>query len=221
MSGGYSRAEAALKALLESDPTIGVSKTRRLGPDWNMREALLVRDYQDHVSIVIERPERAPKIEPHLGDTMPIRWIPPAADSSLERLMISCPDHALRATFLSLVGEVLDRVDSTHNSVYLEVSKVVDDWRRILETSHAAISRQLLIGLFARNLSFDQLARLFGGSHHDRHLRREIEPADALYSSFDGGRLRFIDLPAADQRSARADAYSQRRENNPPDAARL
>ncbi|WP_417555692.1 PD-(D/E)XK motif protein [Microbacterium sp.] len=148
MSGGYSRAEAALKALLGSDPTIGVSKTRRLGPDWNMREALLVRDYQDHISIVIERPERAPKIEPHLGDTMPIGWIPPGSDSSLERLMISCPDQALRTTFLSLVGEVLDRVESTHNSVYLEVSKVVDDWRRVLESSRAAVSRPLLIGLF-------------------------------------------------------------------------
>lgn len=148
MSGGYSRAETALRALLESAPSIGVSKTRRLGPDWNMREALLVRDYQDHVSIVIERPDRAPRIEPHLGDTMPVSWIAPTADSPLERLMISCPDRALRVTFLSLIGEVLDRVDSAHSSVYLEVSKVIDDWRRILETSRAATSRSLLTGLF-------------------------------------------------------------------------
>lgn len=148
MSGGYSRAEAALAALLESTPTLEVSKTRRLGPDWNMREALLVRDHQDRVSLVIERPENAPRIEPSLGSTLPITWIDPSAGSALDRMMIACPDPALRTTFLSLVGEVLDRVDSSHGSVYLEVSKVVDDWRRVLETSRIAFSRTLIVGLF-------------------------------------------------------------------------
>lgn len=148
MSGGYSRAEAALAALLESAPTLEVSKTRRLGPDWNMREALLVRDHQDRVSLVIERPENAPRVEPPLGDTLPVNWIAPSADAPLERLMITCPDPALRMTFLSLIGEVLDRVDSTHSSIYVEVSKVVNDWRRVLETARATSSRTLIVGLF-------------------------------------------------------------------------
>lgn len=148
MSGGYSRAEAAFKALLESTPTLEVSKTRRLGPDWNMREALLVRDHQDRVSLVIERPEHTPRIEPSLGNTMPITWIAPSGDSPLERMMITCPDPALRTTFLSLIGEVLDRVDSTHGAVYVEVAKVVDDWRRVLETASTAFSRSLVVGLF-------------------------------------------------------------------------
>ncbi|MFC4138526.1 MULTISPECIES: PD-(D/E)XK motif protein [unclassified Microbacterium] len=148
MSSGHSRVEAALEALLDSDPTLEISKTRRLGPDWNMREALLVRDHQDHLSLVVERPEHAPRIEPHLGDTMPITWIAASTDSPLERMMIGCPDRGLRTTFLSLIGEVLDRVDATHNSVYIEVSKVVEDWRRVLETVRTSTSRTILIGLF-------------------------------------------------------------------------
>lgn len=148
MSRGYSRAEAALTALLESTPTLEVSKTRRLGPDWNMREALLVRDHQDRVSLVIERPEDAPRVEPSLGDTLPVNWIAPSVDSPLERLMITCPDPALRMTFLSLIGEVLDRVDSTRGSIYIEVSKVVKDWRRVLETARVAFSRTFIVGLF-------------------------------------------------------------------------
>lgn len=162
MSGGYSRAEAAFEALLRSKPTLEASKTRRLGPDWNMREALLVRDHQDHISLVIDRPEHMPRIEPHLGQTMPMSWIPPSLDSPLERLMIACPDPALRMTFLSLIGEVLDRVDSTRNSVYIEVSKVVADWRRILESSRLTLSRSMIVGLFGELVVLRDLVKQRG-----------------------------------------------------------
>lgn len=148
MSGGYSRAEAALKALLQESPTLEVSKARRLGPDWNMREALLVLDYSGRLSFVIERPESLPRIEPRLGDSLPVSWIPPSVGDPLERIRIDCPESALRATFLSLIGEVLDRVDAKHGNVYVEVSKVVDDWRRALQAARTGLSRQGLIGLF-------------------------------------------------------------------------
>lgn len=148
MSNGYSRAEEALRALMQETPTLEVSKARRLGPDWNMREALLVLDYADRLSFVIERPEDLPRIEPKLGGTLPISWIAPSEDHPRERIKIDCPDPALRATFLSLVGEVLDRVDAKRATVYLEVSKVVEDWHRALQAARSGLSRQALIGLF-------------------------------------------------------------------------
>lgn len=145
---GYSRVEEALRALLRERPTLQVSKTRRLGPDWNMREALLVLDYTGQVSLVVERPEEIPRIVPKLGGPLPVTWIPPSAESAAERLKIDCPDPALRMTFLSLVGEVLDRVDAKRGTVYLEVSQVVDDWRRALRTVRNGLSREGVIGLF-------------------------------------------------------------------------
>lgn len=148
MSGGYSRAEEALRALLRAAPTLEVSKARRLGPDWNMREALLVLDHADQLSFVIERPDGLPRIEPRVGGALPIGWIPPSAEDPRERLKIDCPDPALRPTFLSLIGEVLDRVDARRGSVYLEVSRVVDDWRRALRAARSNLSRQQLIGLY-------------------------------------------------------------------------
>jgi len=137
-----------MKALLNETPTLEVSKARRLGPDWNMREALLVLDHADQISFVIERPEDLPRIEPKLGGPLPISWIAQSADSPRERIKIDCPDPALRTTFLSLIGEALDRVDAKHGTVYLEVSKVVDDWRRALQAARSGLSRQGLIGLF-------------------------------------------------------------------------
>lgn len=148
MSRGFSRVEAALKALLQETPTLEISKARRLGPDWNMREALLVLDYTGQLSFVVDRPEDLPQIEPGLGDSLPVSWIGPSSDSPRERIKIDCPDPALRMTFLSLVGEVLDRVEVTRGSVYLEVSKVVHDWRRALHAAQSKLSRQGLIGLF-------------------------------------------------------------------------
>lgn len=147
MSGGYSRAEAALNALLRESPTPEVSKARRLGPDWNMREAFLVVDYSGRLSFVIERPADLPRIELKLGGALPVSWIPASEAEPLERVRIDCPDPALRQTFLSLIGEVLDRVDATRVPVYLEVAKVVDDWRRALQAARG-VSREGLIGLF-------------------------------------------------------------------------
>lgn len=162
MSGGFSRAEAALRALLQEVPTLEVSKARRLGPDWNMREALLVVDYLGQLSFVIERPESIPRIEPRLGDTLPVSWIPASADSPRERIKIDCPDPALRATFLSLIGEVLDRVDAERGTVYLEVSKVVEDWRRALQAARSGASRQGLIGLFGELTVLRALLNIHG-----------------------------------------------------------
>lgn len=148
MSNGYSRAEEALKALLQETPTLEASKARRLGPDWNMREAFLALDYAGRLSFVIERPDDLPRIEPKVGGALPVSWVPPSPGNPRERIMIECPDAALQATFLSLIGEVLDRVDARRGTVYLEVSKVVDDWHRALQVTRSGLSRQSLIGLF-------------------------------------------------------------------------
>ncbi|WDM44923.1 PD-(D/E)XK motif protein [Microbacterium luteolum] len=158
--------EAALAALLQESPTLGSNKARRLGPDWNMREAFLVLDYADQLSFVVDRPEGLPHIEPRLGDLLPVSWIAPSEDSLRERIKIDCPDPALRTTFLSLIGEVLDRVEVTHSSVYLEVSKVVNDWRRALQAARSSVSRSGVIGLFGElTVLRDLVAQRGVGAH--------------------------------------------------------
>nr|WP_246286142.1 PD-(D/E)XK motif protein [Microbacterium pseudoresistens] len=127
-----------------------------------MREALLVLDYADRLSFVVERPEELPRIEPKVGGALPISWIPQSSDAPRERIKIECPDPDLRSTFLSLVGEVLDRVDEKHGTVYLEVSKVVDDWHRALQSGKAGLSRQALIGLFGELVVLREVVRLRG-----------------------------------------------------------
>lgn len=186
MSRGFSRVEAALKALLQESPTLEISKARRLGPDWNMREALLVLDYAGQLSFVVERPEGLPHLEPGLGESLPVSWIARSSDSARERIKIDCPDPALRMTFLSLVGEVLDRVEVTRDSVYLEVSKVVQDWRRALRAARSKLSRQGLIGLFGeltvlrelitkRGVACVSLWRGPDGHRHDFALQNALE----------------------------------------------
>lgn len=166
MSRGSSRAEAALAALLRESPSFGSNKARRLGPDWNMREAFLVLDYSDQLSFVVDRPENLPHIEPRLGDLLPVSWIAPSGDSPRERIKIDCPDPALRTTFLSLIGEVLDRVEVTHGTVYLEVSKAVNDWRRALQATRSSLSRSGLIGLFGElNVLRDLVAQRGAAAH--------------------------------------------------------
>jgi hypothetical protein len=166
VSRGYSRVEEALRALLQETPTLQVSPARRLGPDWNMREALLVLDYRKQLSFVVDRPPDLPKIEPKLGESLPVSWIAPSEEIPRERIKIDCPDPELQTTFLSLIGEVLDRVELTHGAVYLEVSKVVNDWRRALKAARSSLSRQARIGLFGELITLRDLVAQRGFSAH-------------------------------------------------------
>ncbi|MBF0817607.1 PD-(D/E)XK motif protein [Microbacterium paludicola] len=189
MSTGYSRVAGAIERLRGAQPSVGHAKAARLGPDWHMREALLVRDHLDVIHLLIERPDDSPRIDPLLGDAFPVTWLEASAESPHERIDIACSDSELRPTFFSLIGEMLDRVEATRHSVYFELAAVVEDWRRALERVRLRTSRQQAVGLFGELVVLKEIAA--------------VRPADALklWRGPDGYRHDFFSVNALEVKS--------------------
>lgn len=187
MSTGYARVEHALEILRAQRPRVGEAVAASVGPDRNMHEARLAKDHLGIVHLIVALPADRSRFEPPLGDVLPATWLDEETeDGGKTSLDVASTDSSLTPTFLSLVGEMLSRVDETGNHCIDELMRVLSAWREALSRERQALSRQRLIGLFGELTVLARLAesdpvrakaawRGEAGYRHDFFLSNALE----------------------------------------------
>jgi hypothetical protein len=149
MSTGYARVEHALKILGTGHPRVGEAVAASIGPDRRMHEARLAKDHLGIVHLIVTLPAGRSRFTPPLGDVLPATWLEEDfGDGVKTSLDVASTDPSLTPTFLSLVGEMLSRVDETQDPCIDELMRVLSSWREALSREKRTLSRQRLIGLF-------------------------------------------------------------------------
>ncbi len=73
-------------------------------------------------------------------------------------LDVTCTDARLLRTFLSLIGEMLDRSDESGRPCIDELSEVLEDWRAAISRARREIARASAIGVFGELVILEKLA---------------------------------------------------------------
>lgn len=187
MSAGYARVEHALQILGSRRPRVGEAVAASIGPDRNMHEARLAKDHLGIVHLIVSLPAGRTRFTPPLGDVLPATWLDEAVDDDASApLDVASTDPSLTPTFLSLVGEMLTRVDETQEPCIDELMRVLSSWREALSREKHSLSRERLIGLFGELTVLARLAetdparaksawRGQAGYRHDFFLRNALE----------------------------------------------
>ncbi|GAA5196563.1 PD-(D/E)XK motif protein [Microbacterium jejuense] len=187
MSTGYARVEHALKILGTRSPRVGEAIAASIGPDRDMHEARLAKDHLGIVHLIVTLPSGRSRFAPPLGDVLPATWLDEDLDDGVKTsLDVASTDPSLTPTFLSLVGEMLSRVDETDAPCIDELMSVLSSWREALSREKRTLSRQRLIGLFGELTVLARLAekdpsraksawRGQAGYRHDFFLSNALE----------------------------------------------
>ncbi|WP_166997312.1 PD-(D/E)XK motif protein [Paramicrobacterium fandaimingii] len=161
MTSGYSRVEHALKILRSRPSHPGEGVAVPVGPDRHVDEARLALDHLGTVHLLVKLPEGRSRFDLPLGEVLPTEWFLESQNGE-ERTSVDVAsiEPALNATFLSLVGEMLTRVDESGGSCLDELMKVLSSWREALSRERMALSRHRTIGLFGELTVLARLARV-------------------------------------------------------------
>lgn len=156
---GYQRMASAMEQLRRESVALGKLSVLPLGGAHRVDEVMLCKDHLGHIHLVVERQAEAPKFTPAFGAVLETKWIAFDGETVAGHLDVMCSDPKLHDTFVSLVGEMLDRVDDGTGTALGELRRVVDDWHRALTRASKTISRQQLIGLFGELSVLEMLAK--------------------------------------------------------------
>lgn len=187
MTTGYARVAHALEILGANTPAPGEGRAAPIGPDRNINEARLAKDHLGDIHLLVSIPAGRTKFSLPLGNVLPVTWLEegegPATRASLD---VKSTDKSLTPTFLSLVGEMLSRVDESGEACIDELLRVLSSWREALAREQRGLSRQRAIGLFGELVVLARLAKADparakaawrgkDGYRHDFFLRNALE----------------------------------------------
>lgn len=177
---GYDRANQAIDDLGTSLPATNRFRQVRIGRDHDLGEVVLARDWDGLIHLLVRYPAEYKGAMPSLGGPLECNrrpW-PAAKDEVVEILDVVLREKLLQPTFISLIGEMLDRMERSDRPAMDELVEVVDSWRRTLERLSKKPSKEALRGLFgelwvARRVAekdSEALERVWvgpGGGRHD------------------------------------------------------
>ena len=158
MNAGYARVARALELLAALKPAAGEGVAAPIGPDRDISEARLVKDHVGDIHLLVVLPPGREKFPLPLGDVLPATWLDEANGSV--SLDVKSTDSSLNPTFLSLVGEMLSRVDDSGSPCIDELLRVLSYWREALARERRGLSRQRAIGLFGELVVLSRMARI-------------------------------------------------------------
>ncbi|MBW9120771.1 PD-(D/E)XK motif protein [Microbacterium trichothecenolyticum] len=160
MTRGYARVAHAMEILASSRPSLGEGAAVPIGSDRNINEARLAKDHDGDIHLLVMLPPGRMKFDLPLGNVLPATWLDDQealpAQSSLD---IRSTDASLTPTFLSLVGEMLSRVDESGAACIDELMRVLTSWREALARERRGLSRERAIGLFGELVVLASLAK--------------------------------------------------------------
>lgn len=190
MTNGYERVEQAL-ARLKSEPTTELNNEAvraLIGPDGRTDDALLVRDHIGQIHLLTKLPSGRQPFQVPLGRTLRATWVDIEGmhGRTARHLDVVCTDARLLRTFLSMIGEMLNRAATSGRSCVDELSEVLESWREALARESREIDRNRAIGLFGELTVLESLARIDpsnalsiwtgpGGNRHDFSRSNALE----------------------------------------------
>ena len=136
-----------------------------------------------------------------VGTMLPVELETLATENGGTRqfLRVSCEDPRLNRTFLSLVAEMLDDVETAGTPVADALSKVIDSWRELLRSREKEMDRSEAIGLFGELVVLQQLVATEGrqalgvwrGAENYRHDFSRVNALEVkTYTGFGEPRVR-------------------------------
>lgn len=159
MSRGHARVQDAYELLLAERVVEGESATTVLGSAWRLQDALLVKDHVGLIHLMTRLPEDRERFDVPLGRLLRAAWITTSEDGGRrDWLDVVCTDSRLLRTFLSLIGEMLDRSDESGRPSIDELAEVLESWRAALARERTAMDRNRLVGLFGELTVLERLA---------------------------------------------------------------
>lgn len=160
MSEGHSRAHAAYENLRDEHAAEGESVSTPLGPSGRLRDAILVKDHVGLIHLLARLPQGREQFDVPLGRVLRARWIETQGeDGPAIWLDTACLDARLIRTFLSLIGEMLDRADASGRPCIDELAEVLESWRAAIARTRGAMDRNRITGLFGELTVLEQLAQ--------------------------------------------------------------
>jgi hypothetical protein len=160
MSGGYSRVESAMQNLHTRTVDVGEVARVYLGASGRLEDVILAKDHLGQIHLLTSLPDGREAYDVPLGRTLRAEWIETQEDDGVRtRLDVACTDARLLRTFMSLIGEMLDRADESGRPTIDELTEVLASWRAALARERQDLDRQRAIGLFGELTVLEALAR--------------------------------------------------------------
>lgn len=159
MSRGHSRVQEAYELLRDKRVSQGQSASTVLGLPWRLQDALLVKDHVGLIHLMTLLPMGRERFEVPLGKLLRASWVDTdEEDGRRDWLDVVCIDARLLRTFLSLIGEMVDRSDESGRPSIDELTEVLESWRAALARERTAMDRNRLVGLFGELTILEKLA---------------------------------------------------------------
>lgn len=160
MASGHSRVQTSYEILRDEHVTEGESASTPLGPSGRLRDAILVKDHVGLIHLLARLPEGRERFDVPLGRVLQATWVETqGSEGAAVWLDVACLDARLIRTFLSLVGEMLDRADASGRPCIDELTEVLESWRAALARARNAMDRNRVIGIFGELTVLERLAR--------------------------------------------------------------
>src|SRR5690625_55285 len=160
MVNGHSRVQAAYDNLRGEQVIEGESASIPLGPSGRLRDAILVKDHVGLIHLLARLPDERERFDVPLGRLLQATWVETEGNEGRAVwLDVACLDARLIRTFLSLIGEMLDRADASGRPCIDELTEVLESWRAALARARFAMDRNRVIGIFGELTILERLAR--------------------------------------------------------------
>lgn len=157
---GHSRVQTAYELLRDEHVPEGESASAALGPSGRLRDAILVKDHVGLIHLMAHLPAERERFEVPLGRVLRAVWVDTKGPQGTTIwLDVACLDARLLRTFLSLIGEMLDRSDESGRPCIDELTEVLESWRAALARARGAMDRNRVIGIFGELTILERLAR--------------------------------------------------------------
>lgn len=159
MSRGHTRVQDAYELLRDKRVDEGQSARTTLGRPWRLEDAILVKDHVGLIHLMTLLPAGRERFEVPLGKLLRASWVDTQDEEGRrDWLDVVCTDARLLRTFLSLVGEMIDRSDDSGRPSIDELVEVLESWRAALARERTAMDRNRLVGLFGELTVLEKLA---------------------------------------------------------------
>lgn len=159
MSRGHTRVQDAYELLRDKRVGEGQSARTTLGRPWRLEDAILVKDHVGLIHLMTLLPAGRERFEVPLGKLLRASWVDTQDEEGRrDWLDVVCTDARLLRTFLSLVGEMIDRSDDSGRPSIDELVEVLESWRAALARERTVMDRNRLVGLFGELTVLEKLA---------------------------------------------------------------
>lgn len=158
---GHAWVEKAFTSIRDVQVPGGQSVRAEVGPPGRTGDALLVKDHIGQIHLMVPLPEGRNEFDVPLGQLLKAKWVATREDGAQRVwLDVACTEARLLRTFLSLVGEMLDRAEDSCRHCLDELQEVLGSWRQALARIRGAEDHRRAIGLYGELVILERLARL-------------------------------------------------------------